>query len=67
LRDGAEQVGGRREVATEAGVEELSASGAAGGDRRQLRGVSIIGGVGGVIAGTDPMGALLAKEQRRRR
>ena len=49
--------------------EELPASSAgataAPGDWRRLRGVPAVGrGIGGTIAGTDPLRALLAKERR---
>lgn len=39
------------------------------GDRRRLRGIPVVGGVGGTSPGTDPLGALLHKEalQTRRR
>lgn len=39
------------------------------GDRRRLRGIPVVGGVGGTSPGTDPLGALLHKEslQSRRR
>jgi len=40
----------------------------AGGDERRLRGVPAVGrGVSGTMAGTDPLGALIANERRRRR
>ncbi len=39
---------------------------AAGGDPRRLRGIPVVGnrGVGGAVAGTDPLRALMAKENR---
>jgi hypothetical protein len=44
-----------------------SAGATAGGDRRSLRGIPIVGRstMGGAIPGTDPVRALLAKERRR--
>lgn len=37
------------------------------GDERRLRGLPAVGrGVEGAVAGTNPLGALLAKENRRR-
>jgi hypothetical protein len=37
------------------------------GDKRRLRGIPAVGGVCGTVPGTDPLGALLAKERRARR
>jgi len=55
----------------EAGEDEapaLRAGATAGGDRRRARGVPIVGpGIGGTAPGTDPLAALIAKENRRRR
>jgi hypothetical protein len=52
----------------EALPEEVKRSGAPGGDRRRLRGLPCVSkGVAGVIAGTDPVAALLAKERHGRR
>jgi hypothetical protein len=41
-------------------------TGPAGGDRKRLRGIPAVapGWVGGAIPGTEPLGALLAKESR---
>lgn len=41
----------------------------AGGDRRKLRGLPAVGRGcgGGAIAGSDPLGALLARERRAKR
>ncbi len=48
--------------------EPASAAGAtAAGDARRLRGVPAVGrGVPGAIPGTNPVGAVLARESRRR-
>ena len=54
----------------EAGDEapELRIRGTAGGDRRRARGVPIVGpGIGGTAPGTDPLAALIRKENSRRR
>lgn len=32
------------------------------GDTRRLRGIPVVGGIGGTSPGTDPLGALLHKE-----
>ena len=37
------------------------------GDKRKLRGIPVVGGVGGTSPGTDPLGALLHKENLRER
>ncbi len=37
------------------------------GDKRKLRGIPVVGGVGGTSPGTDPLGALLHKENQRER
>ena len=39
--------------------------GAAGGDRRALRGVPVVGVGLGAVAGSNPVAALLGKERRR--
>jgi len=33
------------------------------GDRRRLRGIPVVGGVGGTSPGTDPVGELIRKER----
>ena len=56
-------------IVAEAGEPEEPASAAgatAAGDERRLRGVPAVGrGVAGAIPGTNPLGALLARERRR--
>lgn len=37
------------------------------GDKRKLRGIPVVGGVGGTSPGTDPLGALLHKENLKER
>ncbi len=37
------------------------------GDKRKLRGIPVVGGVGGTSPGTDPLGALLHKENLKAR
>ena len=56
-------------ILAEVGDEVLTTVGAtAAGDPRRLRGLPAVGrGCGGAVFGTDPLGALLAKESRRRR
>ena len=35
------------------------------GDRRRLRGIPVVGGVGGTSPGTDPLAELMRKEHHR--
>jgi hypothetical protein len=52
----------------EAAPPKTAAGATAGGDASRLRGIPALGrGVQGALAGSSPVGALLAKESRRRR
>jgi hypothetical protein len=57
-----QEVGERDELAI-----AVTAGATAPGDGRRLRGIPAVGkGCSGTVFGTDPLGALLAKERRRR-
>lgn len=56
------------ETGGETAPAKASAGATSGGDWQRMRGFPIIGrGVGGTVPGTDPLAALIAKEQRQRR
>ena len=38
----------------------------AGGDKRQLRGIPVVGATGGAVPGTNPLEAILDKESSKR-